>query len=231
MCHDLDSKADFLTCYRARSAFWGWDAKPTATTSFRNLGRRQKPFTGRLGCLQNAVDSVARHASNSRATSLRGPGGILMPASPGGKNKTMERDGVRKLSVFRIGVLSGMALLWVIVAVLQYKWATQLSAATEVRIGSNLQSLMTRWQRDLYDELSAVCVALQVGPDSGAHDAWNDYLQRYAEWNGNEKNSDVAEGAYANPDLVRERFTIGKPACRESWNFCGSIQTQRPGTV
>src|SRR6516162_7319073 len=149
MCHDLDSKAYFLTCYR--SAYWGWDAKPTATRSFRNLGRRQKPFTGRLGCLQNAVDSVARYASNSRATSLRGPRGILMRASPGGKNKAMERDGVRMSSVFRIAVLSGMALLWVIVAVLQYKWATQLSAATEVRMGSNLQSLMTRWQRELYD--------------------------------------------------------------------------------
>src|SRR6516162_6929177 len=158
------------------------------------------------GCLQNAVDSVARHAANSRATSLRGIAGILMRASPRGKSKTMERDGVRMSSISRIGVLSGMALLWVIVAVLQYKWATQLSAATEVRIGSNLQSLMTRWQRDLYDELSAVCVAMQVGPDSGAHDAWNDYLQRYAEWNGNEKNSDVPEGAYPNPDLVREIY-------------------------
>ncbi len=139
-----------------------------------------------------------------------------MRTSPGVKNKTMERDGVRMSSVFRIGVLSGMALLWVIVAFLQYKWATQLSAATEVRIGSNLQSLMTRWQRDLYDELSAVCVALQVGPDSGAHDGWNDYLQRYAEWNGDEINSEVAEGAYPNQDLVREIYdwqtnSAGKP--------------------
>ena len=137
-----------------------------------------------------------------------------MRASPSVKSRTTERDGVRLSSVSRIAVLSGMALLWVIVAVLQYKWATQLSAATEVRMGSNLQSLMTRWQRDLYDELSAVCVALQVGPDSGAHDAWNDYLQRYAEWNGDGING--GEGAYPNPDLVREIYdwqtsAAGKP--------------------
>src|ERR1700745_2292780 len=88
----------------------------------------------------------------------------------------------RKSSLFQIAVLSGMALLWAIVATLQYKWAAQLGAATEVRLGSNLQSLMTRWHRDLYDELSAICIALQVGPDSGARDAWIDYLQRYAEW-------------------------------------------------
>lgn len=129
-----------------------------------------------------------------------------MRSSPSVKSKTTERVGVRLSSVFRIAVLSGMALLWVIVAVLQYKWATQLSAATEVRMGSNLQSLMTRWQRDLYDEFSAVCVALQVGPDSGAHDAWNDYLQRYAEWNGDGINNEVAEGAYPHPDLVREIY-------------------------
>lgn len=122
------------------------------------------------------------------------------------RNKTWERAGARMSSLFRITILSGMALLWVIVAVLQYKWATQLSAATEVRIGSNLQSLMTRWQRDLYDELSAVCVALQVGPDSGAHDAWNDYLQRYAEWNQDGLNKEVIEGPSPNPDLVREIY-------------------------
>jgi signal transduction histidine kinase len=112
----------------------------------------------------------------------------------------------KKLPLFWIGIVTGMALLWVIVAVLQYRWASQLSAATEGRIGSNLQSLMTRWQRDLYDELSAICIALQVGPDSGAHDAWNDYLQRYAEWNQDAARSEGAEGAYPNPDLVREIY-------------------------
>lgn len=122
------------------------------------------------------------------------------------KSSPLQAEDAKKSSVFRIAILSGMALLWVIVAVLQYKWATQLSAATEVQIGSNLQSLMTRWQRDLYDELSAVCIALQVGPDSGAHDAWNDYLQRYAEWHQNGVGNQVAESLYSNPDLVREIY-------------------------
>jgi signal transduction histidine kinase len=126
-----------------------------------------------------------------------------MPIFPGAKIKTIENVNDGKSSVFRIAVLSGMAALWVIVATLQYKWATQLSAATEVRVGSNLQSLMTRWQRDLYDEFSAACVALQVGPDSGAHDAWNDYLQRYAEWNRDKISSENTESAPPNPDIVR----------------------------
>jgi len=120
----------------------------------------------------------------------------------------IENVNSRKSSVFRITVLSAMALLLAIVAILQYKWATQLSAATEVRLGSNLQSLMTRWQRDLYDELSAICIALQVGPDSGAHDAWNDYLQRYAEWNRERTNNDFAEVSSTNPGLVREIYNF-----------------------
>jgi signal transduction histidine kinase len=136
--------------------------------------------------------------------------------SPGFKMKVREITGARRSSLFRVAVLSGMALLWVIVAIVQYKWATQLSAFTEVHIGGNLQSLMTQWHRDLYEELSAVCIALQVGPDSGAHDAWNDYLQRYAEWNRDEAGTEFAEAVYANPDLVREIYnwqtsTPGKP--------------------
>jgi signal transduction histidine kinase len=112
----------------------------------------------------------------------------------------------RKSSVFRIAVFAGMALLLVVVATLQYKWATQLSAATEVRLGNNLQLLMTRWHRDLYDELSAVCIALQVGPDSGAHDAWNDYLQRYAEWNQDGAHGEFTEATSVSPDLVQEIY-------------------------
>lgn len=112
----------------------------------------------------------------------------------------------RRSSVLQIAVLSGMALLLANVAILQYKWATQLSAATEVRLGSNLQALMTRWDRDFYDELSAVCIALQVGPDSGAHDGWNDYLQRYAEWAGEGGNHESGEAVYTNRELVQEIY-------------------------
>src|ERR1700739_4794533 len=64
---------------------------------------------------------------------------------------------------------------------------------------------MVGWHLDFYGELSAICVAMQVGPDSGAHDAWNDYLQRYDEWNRNGLRSEI-EGAYANPELVQEIY-------------------------
>ena len=52
-----------------------------------------------------------------------------------------------------------------------------------MRMGAELESLMTKWHDDLYSEFSAICIAMQVGPDSGARDSWNDYLERYVEWN------------------------------------------------
>lgn len=79
------------------------------------------------------------------------------------------------------GVLvSGLALA--VVAFLQYRWTTRVSEATEVRMGGNLQSTMLDWHLDFYRDFAAICVALQVGPDSGAQDGWNAYAQRYADW-------------------------------------------------
>src|SRR6266567_3845867 len=90
--------------------------------------------------------------------------------------------GTREFPLFWIAVISGMASLLVMVAVLQYRWTRQLSVAAEARIGSTLQPMMLGWHLDFYGELSAICVALQVGPDSGARDTWNDYLRRYTDW-------------------------------------------------
>jgi signal transduction histidine kinase len=121
------------------------------------------------------------------------------------RTKGVGDRGIRKFPILWSAVLPGMASLLVMVAVLQYRWTKELSVAAEARIGSTLQPLMVGWHLDFYGELSAICVAMQVGPDSGAHDAWNDYLQRYDEWNRNGLRSEV-EGAYANPELVQEIY-------------------------
>jgi len=99
-----------------------------------------------------------------------------------------------------------MVVLLTIVAVLQYRWTTEVSAASEVRIGTELESLMIRWHLDFYGEFSAICVATQVGPDSGARDTWNDFLQRYVEWSRNTVKGDSLENIYRNPDLVENIY-------------------------
>ena len=61
---------------------------------------------------------------------------------------------------------------------------------------------MIGWHLDFYRELSAICIALQVGPDFGAHGDWNDYLHRYLDWTHAAANSDSIENVYANPEVV-----------------------------
>jgi signal transduction histidine kinase len=76
-----------------------------------------------------------------------------------------------------------MAPLLITVAILQYQWARELGAFAESQIDSNVDALMTRWILDFHDQLSAPCIALQVGSDAGEHDGWGDYLDRYIKWN------------------------------------------------
>jgi signal transduction histidine kinase len=108
--------------------------------------------------------------------------------------------------LFRIAVLSGIALLLVVVGTLQYRWSTQIKRAAEVRMGADLESVMMKWYLDFYGEFSAVCVALQIGPDSGARDNWEDYLNRYSEWIRAAKSSESVENIYSNRDLVKDIY-------------------------
>ena len=105
-------------------------------------------------------------------------------------------------SIFWIVVLSGMASLVIMVAALQYRWTKQLIEATEVGMRNSLRPLTIGWHLDFYGELSAICVALQVGPDSGAHDGWSDYLQRYTDWSRRSVASDSGQAITPNPGLV-----------------------------
>ena len=116
------------------------------------------------------------------------------------------REKRSKSSIFWVTVLSGMASLVVMVAVLQYRWTKQLIEATEAGMGNSLRPLTIGWHLDLYGELSAICVALQVGPDSGAHDAWGDYLQRYAEWILQGVSSASTGTVTSSPELVKEVY-------------------------
>ena len=92
------------------------------------------------------------------------------------------------------------------VAVLQYRWTKQLIEETEAGVGNSLRPLTIGWHLDFYGELSAICVALQVGPDSGAHDAWADYLQRYTKWSHQDIAADAPETVIPSPDLVKHVY-------------------------
>ena len=104
--------------------------------------------------------------------------------------------GAQKSSFFWIAVLAGMAALLLTIAFLQYRWTSQLTEATETRIGSNVESLMLDWHLDFYQSFAAICVALQVGPDSGAYEDWRAYSERYSHWNRSAAHPSLIQNLY-----------------------------------
>jgi len=104
------------------------------------------------------------HSITTRSSQSRRPG-------------TLHASSKQTLPFFWIAVLSSIAVLLAIVGTLQYRRSTEIKKAAEVRVGADLESLTMKWHLDFYGEFSAVCIALQIGPDSGARDSREDYLQ------------------------------------------------------
>jgi signal transduction histidine kinase len=113
---------------------------------------------------------------------------------------------LKRASLFWTSALSGMIVLLTIVAVMQYRWTAQLTEATDAKIGTDIQSVMMDWHYDFYRELSGICAALQVGPDSGAHDNWQDYLQRYWVWSRNTNPHGSVVGINSKADFVENVY-------------------------
>ena len=112
----------------------------------------------------------------------------------------------RSSPYFWIPVLAGIGILLVILGTLQYRWSTQIKKVSEVRVAADLESLMIKWHLDFYGEFSNVCVALQIGPDSGERDSWEDYLHRYAKWGTTANTGSLPDQLYTNRDLVQEIY-------------------------
>ena len=99
-------------------------------------------------------------------------------------------------SIFWIAVVCMMAGLLGAVAFMQYRSTTEIDEATESRIGGGLESLMIDWHLDFYRRFSAVCVALQVGPDSGEFDDWSNFKDRFAQWRHSTQNPKLVRNLY-----------------------------------
>jgi len=102
----------------------------------------------------------------------------------------------RSPHILWIAALCLLPCLLGLVGLMQYRATTQLSDATEARIGGNVESLMMGWQLDFYHHLSAICIALQVGPDSGAFDDWAAFSDRYEQWRRSAEKPQLVQGLY-----------------------------------
>ena len=87
-----------------------------------------------------------------------------------------------KQRVFLSGVVIALAAVLMALAMLQYRWAQEVSDATSVRLLANLDTSMLGWRDDLYRELTGVFTALQVSPAQSQSDKSAQYAQQYQTW-------------------------------------------------
>ncbi|HEY6253355.1 MAG TPA: HAMP domain-containing sensor histidine kinase [Candidatus Angelobacter sp.] len=117
-----------------------------------------------------------------------------------------------KQRVFLTGVVIALAGVLIALAVLQYRWAREVSDATNVRLQANLDSSILGWREDLYRELTGVFAALQVDPGQSPHQKAAQYAQQYQSW------SQTA----AHPDLISHLFLFQNAGTEHSqllqWN-------------
>lgn len=89
-----------------------------------------------------------------------------------------------------------MAAVLVTVAVFQYRWSVQTAEVAEARIATDLQSFMMDWGLDLFEDFSAICISLQIEPDSGASENWQVYLTRLHDWRRSSDESELVQDVF-----------------------------------
>lgn len=133
------------------------------------------------------------------------PGAVMNLASRIG-SRSRHRSRNWRFAFLHKGVLLAIGCLFIAIGILQYRWLKQIDRAMEMRVRGDLDSRMTQWSLEFYGELSSICVILQVGPDSGAYDGWEDYLLRYAAWGRTNKEGGFEENIQSDPALVSKIY-------------------------
>jgi signal transduction histidine kinase len=75
-------------------------------------------------------------------------------------------------------VVAGLAVILIVLAVLEYRWSKDVSEAASLRMHASLQSSVMAFRQDLYRELAAICLPLQLIPASNPHDRWPQYARQ-----------------------------------------------------
>ena len=98
--------------------------------------------------------------------------------------------------VFLSGAAIVLAAVLISLAVLQYRWAREVSDAANTRLQANLQSSMLGWHDDLYRELAGVFSALQAGATDPLQDKAREYSQQFQSWSQTAPHPNLVRGLY-----------------------------------
>ena len=68
----------------------------------------------------------------------------------------------------------------ILLAIVQYRWSTDVSNAASVRLADSLQMSMVGWQLNLYRDLTDVCERFRLGGDDIAVDDFPKAIHQFA---------------------------------------------------
>ena len=92
--------------------------------------------------------------------------------------------------------MAGVAVILGILAVLQYRWTTQISDNEHDRMRTQLRTAMGQFRQDFYREMVTAGSVFQIDGQLLADHDWSRFEARYAEWLHNPANSDVVADVY-----------------------------------
>src|SRR5262249_29521987 len=92
--------------------------------------------------------------------------------------------------------MAGVAAILGILAVLQYRWTTQISDNERERMRTQLLTATGQFRQDFYREIVTASAVFQFDSELLAEHDWSRFTARYEEWMRNPANGDLFSGAY-----------------------------------
>lgn len=115
-------------------------------------------------------------------------------------------------------IVIALAAVLLVLAVLQYRWSSQVTEVARVRMRANLQASLMGFRQDLYRELSAACLPLQLGrPLNTPEERWSQYAQQFKQWSRTAAHPGLVTDLYVwknvsteHPELLRLDHETGE---------------------
>jgi signal transduction histidine kinase len=95
-----------------------------------------------------------------------------------------------------IGLVALMGMTLAVLAVLQYRWISDVSLAERTRLRVSLDNAVQQFRTEFNAELRRVCVAFELEPDELAARNWNRLIERYEDWLGEERHTKLVEDVF-----------------------------------
>src|SRR5579862_7508407 len=96
----------------------------------------------------------------------------------------------------RVALVTVLAAVLVLLAVLQYRWSLEISRAERTRIEASLNTSMNQFRQEFYRELVQVSTAFHSDPTAEPDDFWSTYAERYQAWARTAPRPDLIANVY-----------------------------------